>query len=407
MAVNIFKKRSSSIKKYVDEYILDLAAIGYTESTLRHYKSDLLQLIIHAEKHGIHSARRFSTSAEELLDSLTMSKWMRRTTRTTMYRFIEYLLRYGIVPEPKMNIPKTRHANIIGDFVRFQIEHRGSCYEYTKTIRRYCDCFFSYLQNKGIRRLTSITPEMVLEFITEDSKKYMRKTVSSRGSILRSLLAHLYRKGAIHRDLSGVVIGPRIYKGEACPKFISATQIKVVLSQIDRTSVVGIRDYAMILLLATYGLRGIEVIRLRLDDIDWRGRIIHIKERKAGNNSDYPLSSSVAEAIVEYLQKARPQSKDRHIFLSVKTPHRPFSYTWGMGDRVRQYMRKARVEVIRPGAHTFRYSCAQSLLNQKTPLKVISDYLGHMQHETTQLYIKISLEDLREVACGDGEEVVL
>ena len=74
---------------------------------------------------------------------------------------------------------------------------------------------------------------------------------------------------------------------------------------------------------------------------------------------------------------------------------------------VRKYIKKARIEITRPGTHTFRYSCAQTLLNQKTPLKVISDYLGHMQPDTTQMYLKISLEDLREVACGVGEEVIL
>jgi site-specific recombinase XerD len=407
MVAKISKKCSSSVYKYVDEYIHDLVIRGYSKSTLGHYKSDLLKFIAYTEKHGINSAKRFSTSAEELLNSFTTSRWVRRTTRTTMYRFIEHLVLDGIIPEPKKDSPKTRYANIIMDFVKFQVEHRGICSGYSTAIHRYCNRFGDYVQNRGFRRLATLTPEVVLDFITEDSKHYVRKTVSYHCSVLRTFLTYLYRKNYINRNLVGVVLAPRLYKNEACPKFISTSQINDILFHIDRSTSIGLRDYAMILLLATYGLRGIEVIRLCLDDIDWRRKIIHIKGRKAGNNSDYPLASSVAEALVEYLQKARPKSKNRHIFLSVKTPHRSMIYTWGMGDRVRQYMRKANIEVNRPGAHTFRYSCAQILLNNKTPLKVISDYLGHTQTETTQLYIKISIEDLREVACGSGEEIIL
>jgi len=280
---------------------------------------------------------------------------------------------------------------------------------YLGQIDLFCHRTIPFVELKlfEIRRLTALTPEVVLDFITEDSKKYIRKTVSSRSSTLRSLLAYLYRKGAIRRNLSGIVIGPRIYKDEACPKFISASQINTILSQIDRTTTVGLRDYAMTILLATYGLRGIEVIRLCLDDIDWRNNLIHIKARKAGNNTVYPLSSDVADAIVQYLKHARPQSDNRQIFLTVKAPYSPLIYTTALGYKLRKYMRAAGIRITRPGTHTFRYSCAQSLLKQNTPLKVISDYLGHMQPETTQQYLKIAIDDLRSVACGDGEEVIL
>jgi site-specific recombinase XerD len=86
--------------------------------------------------------------------------------------------------------------------------------------------------------------------------------------------------------------------------------------------------------------------------------------------------------------------------------YRPLIYTWAIGDKIRQYMVKAGVDIPRPGTHTFRYSCAQSLLIQGTPLKIISDYIGHSHPETTQQYLKIAVDDLRGVALA-GEEVVL
>jgi len=406
MSASRLKQHPTSFRTHVDGYLCDLAKRGYTESTRNNYRTDLLRVIAFAEQTGIRSINRFATRACDLIPDVSEYRWARRGVRSAVNRFVEYLIRHGIVRDQKTGTPKTRYDQLSYEFVRFQIEHRGICQEYAKTIRRYCRCFFEYLKRHNIRRLVALRPETVLDFITEDGQRYVRRTMNSRCSILRIFLAYLYRRGAIRHDLAGVVISPRIYRSEACPRFISKAQTQAILSQIDRNTPVGLRDYAMILLLITYGLRGIEVIRLSLDDIDWRKNLLHINVRKAGNNTVYPLTTSAADAIIQYVRRARPHSYDRHVFLSVKAPYRPFAYTWGLGDKVRQYMRMAGINVPRPGTHTFRYSCAQSLLTQGTPLKVISDYLGHTQPETTQQYLKVAVDDLRGVALA-GEEVML
>lgn len=395
-----------SLRKYVGEYVHDLAAQGYKPSTLDHYRTDLIRFINYVEQHGIHSPKRFSLYAYKLIPCCSSSKWVYRTTRTTVNRFIEYLVRKDIISDSKRVIPKTRYARLTDEFVQFQIDHRGVCSEYAKAVKRYCECFFAYLQSHSVRRLTALKPDVVFEFITNDSIRYRRKTVSSRCSILRSLLTYLYRKGLIHRNLAGVVIAPRIYRDEACPRFISTSEVNAILSQINRNTPAGLRNYAMIFLLATYGLRGIEVIRLKLDDIDWHNNELHIRTRKAGNNSTYPLSVSVGEAILNYLQKCRPNSNARHVFLSVKAPYQPLVYTYSIGCQVRKYMAAAGIKVDRPGTHTFRYSCAQKLLDCGTPLKTIGDYLGHRLPQTTQGYTKIAINQLREVALSDGEELL-
>ena len=401
------KQHSSSLRTYVDGYVHYLASQGYKESTRGHYQNDLLKFIACAERSGIYSPRRLCTYADSLLPKCSDSKWSRRGIRSTVNRFIEYLVQCNVVIIPKTNRPKTRYAQVTYEFTQFQAEHRGVCSEYAKAITSYCTCFFKYLQSRDIRRLPALTPEVLLDFITEEGKKYVRRTMSSRCSTLRTLITYLHRRGLIRHNLTGVVIGPRVYRDEACPRFISRSQMQAILSQIDRTTSAGLRDYAMILLLTTYGLRGIEVIRLRLDDVDWANNVLHIKARKAGNNTDYPLASSVAKALIQYLKKTRPRSSHRHLFLSLKVPYGPLACTWALGDRIRQYMKAAGIQVARPGAHTFRYSCAQSLLKRGTPLKVISDYLGHIEPGTTQQYIKIAIDDLRGVALGDGEEVAL
>ncbi|MCY2928034.1 MAG: site-specific integrase [Planctomycetota bacterium] len=230
--------------------------------------------------------------------------------------------------------------------------------------------------------------------------------MSSRCYILRGFLRFLYRRGAATRDLSPLVLVPVRFRLEECPRFLGPDSLRKVLAEIDRYTSHGRRTYAMVLLLAVYGLRGIEVIRLRLDDIDWEEATLTIKSRKAGNSTTYPLAASVGTAILAYLQDGRPNSSDRHVFLSTKAPFRPLVYTYALGYQVRKYIRRAGVTTVRPGTHTFRYSCAQRLLDAGTPLKWISDYLGHRATDSTRQYLKIDIDQLREVALGDGEDVL-
>lgn len=407
MCTTYSKKQNHSIQRYVDGYIQDLATKGYTPRTQRDYRDNILRFIAHVEKNGIYSAKHFSTNAQKLLPSFHYSKSVLVNIRKTTNRFIEYLVQQGIVPLPVKYKPKTRYNQIIMDYVQFQINHRDICINYAKNIKCVCECFIAYIQKIGVRRLVSLTSVNVLDFITENEKKYVRKTVNDRCSILRSFLKYLYRKNIIRSELAGVVISPRIYKDESHPRFISKNQIKAVLAQVDRTIPRGMRDYAMIMLLATYGLRAIEVLRLRLDDIDWRNNLIYINTRKAGNNTVYPLSPLVAEAIIQYLKKSRPESKNRHIFLTTNAPYNSLSNASSFRVVLLKYMKAAGTKISKPGTHTFRYSCAQSLLNKGMPLKIISDFLGHTNPDSTRHYITVAIEDLREVARNDGEEVIL
>jgi integrase len=153
-------------------------------------------------------------------------------------------------------------------------------------------------------------------------------------------------------------------------------------------------------------MRGIEVRRLRLDDIDWRQQQLHIRRRKAGNSTTYPLEPAVGEAIVDYLRNERPISPFREVFLSRMPPFAPLLTTAALSRTVRMYLAAAGIRVERPGTHTFRYSCAQRLLEQKMPLKVIGDFLGHQDPDSTQRYLKIALEQLRDIALGDGEDLL-
>ena len=226
-----------------------------------------------------------------------------------------------------------------------------------------------------------------------------------RAGALRVLLRYLHRQGILASDLSRAVPRGRTYKHAAIPRAIPWSEIERVLASVDRRSAAGKRDYAALLLLSTYGLRSQEVAMLELSAIDWAGSRFHVLGRKAGNSTTYPLSAPVGEAIIDYLRNARPQCEDRHVFVSLTAPFRGVGH-WAISGRASLYLRRAGIQVRRPGSHTFRHSCAQRLVEADVPFKQIGDYIGHRSAAATQVYAKVALHKLRALTLGEAEDVL-
>ncbi|MFH5878512.1 tyrosine-type recombinase/integrase [Arthrobacter sp. NA-172] len=152
-------------------------------------------------------------------------------------------------------------------------------------------------------------------------------------------------------------------------------------------------------------MRGREVAALTLDDIDWKHERLAVPERKAGHSTAFPLSVVVGEAVLDYLQHGRPPSSDRHVFFRAVAPRQPISAA-GVSSCARFYLLKAGINVPRPGSHTLRHSAVQRLLDANLTLKTIGDFVGHRSSRSTEVYAKVAVEALREVALGDGEAVL-
>ncbi len=157
-----------------------------------------------------------------------------------------------------------------------------------------------------------------------------------------------------------------------------------MLAGVDRRSACGKRDYAMLLLLSTYGLRACEVASLTLDDIDWRKERLRIRDRKAGNTTTYPLSSVAGAALIDYIKNARPTTSHRQVFLRTTAPLDPVGSA-AVTCRAAHFIRQAGISVARPGSHTLRHACVQRLVNADFPLKHIGDYIGHRNSASNHL----------------------
>ena len=257
----------------------------------------------------------------------------------------------------------------------------------------------------GIVTPGELVPAVLSSFITQRSQALAKRSVQRLCSVLKVFLQYLHREGLTRRNLSPFIEPPRQYRHADIPRSITWGEVERLLDSIDRRSPVGKRDYAILLLLVTYGLRAREVAALRLDDIDWKHERVHVPGRKAGHSTTFPLSPVVGQAVVDYLWEARPTTSERALFLHGMAPFT--SVTHGAISQVaRRAIRKAGIEVLHPGSHTLRHTCVQRLVDAHISLKTIGDYMGHRTAVATGVYAKIDIEALREVALGDGEEVL-
>ena len=206
--------------------------------------------------------------------------------------------------------------------------------------------------------------------------------------------------GWIDRDLFRFVSGPPVYAFAEIPRAFTEEQIRTLLKTVraDRRPA-ALRDYAMLMLLATYGIRGGEVVHLRLEDIDWRENRIRVRQSKSGRESHLPLVTPVGNALLNYLRRGRPQSAAREVFLTARAPYGPLASTGGLVSIIRDRLKQAGITVKgRRSAHAFRFARAASLLRASVPLKAIGDLLGHQSAESTGIYLRLAVDDLRAIS---------
>jgi site-specific recombinase XerD len=270
--------------------------------------------------------------------------------------------------------------------------------------QHYLRRFERYLQHVGCQEISSLALPVVTGFITTAAQEFGSRAMVCLCSTLRVFLRYSHREGILRRDLSKLVEVPQHYRLADIPRSIGWDSVQKMLDQVDRRTVVGRRDYAVLLLMITYGLRAREVAHLVLDDIDWKRGRLHVRERKADHTTAYPLASVVGEAIIDYLRNGRPEVQSRELFWRQVAPRMPLTCQ-AISSVASKYLHRAGILVARPGSHTLRHTCVQRLVDSGFPLKTVGDYVGHRSSSSTMIYAKVQIDALREVALGDGEDL--
>ena len=213
----------------------------------------------------------------------------------------------------------------------------------------------------------------------------------------RSFLQFLVMTGEIHCELAQCIPSLPGWRATHLPEFLTSDEVKRLLKTCDRRTLVGSRNYAILLLLVRLGLRASEVLNLTLDDLDWQRGELSVW-CKGGKRSVFPLPHDVGEALVSYLRRARPRFSTRQVFIRVRAPYRGLRNPSNISSIVRRALFAAGINPKHKGAHLLRYTAATEALRAGATLYEVGDLLGHCSVDTTALYIKVDLARLSELA---------
>lgn len=320
----------------------------------------------------------------------------------TRARFVMYArgwLRFlGCLRQCEAPIPF--HARL-EQFCRWAKEERG----FTEaTVNQYVKCVRLFLRWYGglDQPLSQVNINDIDAYLTHgNTQGWCRKTVSNMVAALRAFFRYCASQGWVRPALASGICGPPTYSLEKLPAGPAWADVQRLLAALDAGRPKDIRDRAIVMLFAIYGLREKEVAQLRLEHLDWEHDLLHVPRAKRRETQTYPLLPSVGNAIIRYLQTVRrPLSPHRQIFLTLRSPYAPMSGA-ALYYVVAPRLKALGVQTAHHGPHSLRHACAARLVHEGLSLKEIGDHLGHRATSATRVYAKVDLAGLREVAAFD------
>ena len=313
-------------------------------------------------------------------------------------QFMNFLRLRGIVPREK--IPPRRlipTEQVVRTFQRYLRKKRmlaeGTVAYYVAFVRKFLVDRFSH----GPVKLLRLSAGDVVRFVQRQAPCLHLKRAKLLTTALRSFLHYARYRGQVRCDLTAAVPTVASWSMPSIPRAIPAHAVRQLLASINRRTAIGCRDYAILLLLARLGLRGGEVVRLRLKDIDWNAGSITVRG-KGDQRSVLPLPADVGSAIATYLRRGRPRCSSRHVFLRTTAPIRQLRGPASIAYLVQHNLARAGIQAPTNGAHQFRHALATEMLHRGASLAEIGDVLRHRSPETTKIYTSIDLDSLRTLA---------
>jgi len=370
-------------------YLMHLAKEEHAQSTVREAASDLLLIV---KMLGLANRPRKAMTRDEVKRQVAKP----RRLRNLAVRWLKFIGRLEERP-----VPISPYAKKIKAFAD-HMEHEWELSPATIFNRCwYATRFLDRLHIKG-SSLHDITPQridMAFQKLLEPGG-YSRATVQTCAGSVRAFLRFAERQGWCRKGLAASILTPRVYSQTLLPLGPSWDDVRRLLAMTEGDKRSNIRARPILMLMAIYGLRRGEVSRLRLDDFDWEHEVFRVVSSKTRRVRTYPLTRSVGDAILRYLQEVRPRSSHREVFLTLYAPFRPVSAI-GLWCIVGARLRSLHLSLPHYGPHALRHACATRLLATGLSLKEIGDQLGHTHPESTQVYAKVDLAGLREVADFD------
>ena len=386
--VAVARYRSGPLLKERLAFLTHLADEGYTRKSLQNNARDLLAIahtLVLADRH-----RKALTLAE-----VKRKMANQRRLYPLAMRWLQFMGRLERRPAPLT--PWAKKVKAFADYMTHEaglspVTIYGRCW----WVRR----FFERLRVKD-GSLHEITPQRLDTAFQKllEPGGYPRETIQTCADALRAFFRFAESRGWCRKGLAASIRNPRVFSHASLPLGPSWDDVQRLLAMTEGDKPSNIRARPILMLLAIYGLRRGEVGRLRLDDFDWEHEVFRVVCSKTRRVRTFPLTRSVGDAILRYLQEVRPRSSHREVFLSLHAPFRPVCAS--LGEMVCDRLRSLHVSLPHCGSHALRHACAARLLAAGLSLKHIGDQLGHTDPRSTRIYAKVDLAGLRQVADFD------
>ena len=377
---------------FQEAYAAELRARGYTPLTMVNQLRLIARLSCWLEAAGLGAGELSAGLVDEFLVAQRADGWHRAgLSRPGLACLLDVLRAAGALVRETPAVPGSPSAVLLASFERYLLSERGlaagTVRGYVRHARRFLDECAGGVSALSAAEVTGAVLRVVDSGVSVTAARYF---VCG----LRAFLRFCFVEGLAGVDLSPAAMLVASRHASPLPKAISHDEAAALLTACDRSSAVGCRDYALIVLLLRLGLRRGEVAGLRLDDIDWRAGELTVRG-KGSREDRLPLPADVGEAIAAYLQQGRPVTAGREVFFRVRAPVGPID-PGTVASSVRRACRLAGIPEI--GSHRLRHTVASEMVAAEVPLGRIGQVLRHRSLQSTAIYARVDIDQLRLVA---------
>jgi integrase/recombinase XerD len=402
-----------SLKELLNELEQEMWRLGYTQGSMRFYRRRWQMLLQFAQEQGeIYFSERLGIDFVEkhfhiLEKDFTQTVSQSEAQELRIIRMIgDFQLYHSVLRR------YYKHKEVLTEpyFIEVRDQFRKHCMEkdYSKvTVDHYVKQsarFMDYLASQRIRSCGEINLALINSYI-KTLAGYTYKTVEQIICSLRAFFKFICETGEVQTDFAARTPMVQARKQTRIPSIWTGDELKKLIAAIDRGSPKGKRDYAIILLACCLGMRCTDIKGLRLENFQWEDKKLVFTQSKTRAQLSLPLTPEVGWAVIDYLKYGRPKIDSQYIFVKHMAPFGPFSEADHLNQLIKRYMELAHLPTLkkRRGMHSLRHTLASVLLENDTPLPVISDILGHINTDSTAVYLKVDIKRLKECSLDFAE----
>jgi len=402
------------LREAVATILKQMEDAGYRADVLRYYRRSYRWILVFAEGKGIteYTPEFGEMILNEFAREVSMKTTGAKTRMKDGRRAIHKLHGFSVHNRWRVRAGNIRKIEIPGAFAEgFNafVEYRETeCCVAPNTLNNEKRClsqFLQFLSQRGVKKWGGIYPAVFSEFCVTFTT-WAPRTLDLLSSHLRIFMRFLLMRGFATTNWEEFIPRFRPFAGQRLPAVLPRGAADAILAAVDRTTVQGKRDYAILLLACRLGMRFGDIRKLCLDHLRWDDGRIEYVQNKTGKQIALPMTEDVGTALIDYLSHGRPHTKFREVFIRTRAPHQPLG-DGRFHNQLSKYRRLAgvaRQDGIPCGMHSFRHTLASELLTAEIPFDTISQILGHTSADSTRVYARVDIEQLRTVAL-DPEEV--